>query len=422
MTITRKYLLVFIAVCMHPVSAQFNVEGDFRVRWYSDRFYDTQDGRGHENYMRYLSRLRAKTRVSQSTTFFAELISLIDNPGQPVRNIAGTGPMRFGISQIYAEYTEQDFLFFDVTRVRVGRQQFPIGNGLSMGESYYYLDKFDAGRLDLAFDPFTLSTFAAITGQNLSSSGLYPDPGSDQLYAAKLSTNFMKQDVIAYVLQQKLRGAFNDNIVFGGGLNGSIYFKDLDYFVEAAMQTFNTPPGQPEKGGTGYMTGIGYRWGMGPFRSIKVETRYAAYEGDDAKTAAIEQFSPPYPNFFWGNRVGYVNGDVGGDFPRNSRNLEGTTMWYSRVYFILREMPKLRTQLQYIKVGEYVDNDGYNSMDDEFSIRFYYTVNSQSSLQFRFSRVIPNGRDKDMSGDGNLSSSEDRYGSNSYMFEWQIGF
>ncbi len=421
MMIIRKILLVFLFGAI-PAMAQFNVEGDFRVRWYSDHFYDAADGRGHENFMRYLARLRAKTKVGQSTTFFTELISLIDNPGQPVRNIAGTGPMRFGVSQIYAEYTDQDFLFFDVTRVRIGRQQFAIGNGLTMGDSYYYLDKFDGGRLDLALYPFTLSSFAAITGQNLSSSGLYPDPGSDQLYAVKLATNIFDQDIIAYSVEQKLRGSYNDNIVYGGGLNGQLYFKDLDYFVEGAMQQFNTPPGFPEKGGIGYMTGIGYRWGWSLFRSIKVETRYAAYEGDDAKTNKTEQFSPPYPNFFWGNRVGYVNGDVGGDFPRNGRNLEGTTMWYSRIYFILREFPKLRTQFQYIKVGEYVDNDNYNSMDDEFSIRFYYTVSSQSALQFRFSRVIPNGADKDLSGDGNISSSEDRYGSNSYMFEWQIEF
>jgi hypothetical protein len=413
------FLLLTIAV---PLLAQFNVEGDFRVRWYSDSFPETRDKRDHENYMRYLSRLRAKTRVGQNTTFNAELVSLIDNPGQPVRNIAGTGPMRFGVSQLYADYTEQNFLIFDVARFRVGRQQFPIGNGLSMGESYYYYDKFDGGRLDLAYNPFTLSLFGAVTGQNLSSSGLYPDPGSDQLYIARLASTVYEQDVMMYVIQQKLRGAFNDNTIFGGGASGGIYFRDLDYFVEAAVQDFHTAPGVPGKGGIGYMGGISYRWGMGPFRSIKVETRYAAYQGDDAKTRKIEQFSPPYPNFFWGNRVGYVNGDVGGDYPRNNQNLEGSRIWYSRIYFILRELPKFRLQLQYIKVNEYINNDGYDTMDDEFSVRLYYSISNQSQVQLRYSRVIPNGNDKDKDGGGVITTSEDRFFTNSYMMEWQIEF
>jgi hypothetical protein len=170
------------------------------------------------------------------------------------------------------------------------------------------------------------------------------------------------------------------------------------------------------------MGGVSYRWGMGPFRSIKIETRYAAYQGDDAKTEKIEQFSPPYPDFFWGSRVGYVNGDVGGDYPRNSQNLEGSRIWYSRIYFIPKVLPKVRLQFQYVKVNEYVDNDNYNSMDDEFSARLYYSVTNNSAFQLRFSRVIPNADDKDRDGNGSITSSEDRVSVNTVMLEWQIEF
>ncbi len=414
-------LIILMLFAQHS-SAQINVEGDFRMRWYSDSFGWARDNRGQENYMRYLGRLRAKAKVTSNTSFNTELITLIDSPGQPVRNIAGTGPMRFGVSQIYAEMSEPDVLIFDLARIRVGRQQFPIGNGLSFGDSYYYLDKFDGGRLDLAYFPVTVSLFGAITAQNLSSSGLYPDPGSDQIYAVKIGGNILQQDLLLYGIQQKLRGPFNDNIVYGAGATGEIYFKDLEYFAEGAYQLFNQAPGLPEKAGMGYMGGIGYRWGLGPFRSIKVETRYAAYQGDDASTKEIEQFSPPYPNFFWGSRVGYVNGDVGGDYPRNNQNLEGSRIWYTRLYVIPTMLPKLRVQLQYIAVNEYVDNDGYNSMDDEVSLRFYYTVTNNSAFQFRFARAIPNADDKDRDGGGQITSSEDRVSVNSFMLEWQIEF
>jgi hypothetical protein len=402
--------------------AQFNVEGDFRVRWYSDSFLEANDSRGKENYMRYLARIRAKTKAGENTTFATELISLIDNPGQPVRNIAGTGPMRFGISQLYAETTIPEALIFDVVRFRIGRQQFPIGNGLSWGESYYMLNKFDGARIDVLYDPFTLSLFGAITGQNLSSSGLYPDPGSDQMYAARIGTTLWDQTVMAYGILNRPRGIFNDSYIGGIGANGQIMVKDLEYFVEGAYQQFNQVPGFPDKAGIGYMGGIGYRWGMGPFRSIKVETRYAAYEGDNAKTTMIEQFSPLSPSFYWGSRTGYVDGEIGGDYPNNGKNLEGCRIWYTRVYFILRELPKLRFQLQYVNVDEYVNNDGVNTMDDEVSARLYYALSSQSQVQFRFSRVMPNDGDHDLDGGGVITSSEDRMFTNSFMMEWQITF
>ncbi|KAB2923536.1 MAG: hypothetical protein F9K22_08675 [Bacteroidetes bacterium] len=416
----RTIILLLFAVL--PAAAQFTVTGDFRVRWYSDSYDDALDSRGKENYMRYLGRLRGVTSLGENTLFRTELITLIDNPNAPVRNIAGTGAMRYGITQIYAEMTYPDLLVFDVVRFRLGRQQFPIGNGLSMGDSYYFLDKFDGARIDLMVAPFTLSLFGAITGQNLSGTGLYPDPGSDQLYVARLGTTVWKQSVMAYLINQKLRGSFNDTYVAGAGATGEIVYKDLEYNIEGAYQSYHTVPGLPGKHGLGYMGGVSYRWGMGPFRSIKVESRYAAYEGDDASTREIEMFSPPYPSFWWGSRAGYVDGDVGGDFPRNGRNLEGSRIWYSRVYVIPSALPKLRVQAQYIHVGEYVDNDDYNTMDDELSVRAYYTLSAQSALQVRYARAFPNDGDRDLNGDGRISSTEDRYSVSSIMLEWQVQF
>ena len=117
-----------------------------------------------------------------------------------------------------------------------------------------------------------------------------------------------------------------------------------------------------------------------------------------------------------------MNGEVGGDYPRNSQNLEGSRIWYTRMYVIPKMFPKIRFQVQYIKVSEYVDNDNYNSMDDEFSVRLYYTVTNNSAFQIRFARVIPNGDDNDKDGGGLITSSEDRVSVNSYMVEWQIEF
>jgi hypothetical protein len=415
--IKKIFIITFILLILNSNSllAQINVEGDFRIRWYSDSFFSTQDNRTHENYMRYLGRIRAKARVAQNTTFQTELITLVDNPASPVRNIVGTGPMRYGISQIFAEMTQPNFLVFDVARFRIGRQQFPIGNGLSMGESYYFLDKFDGARVDLAYKIFTLSMFGAITGQNLSSTGLYPEPGSDQIYVARLGVDIKTQDVMAYMILHKPRGLYNDSYILGIGPSGSI-IKDLEYFGEFAYQKFNTVPGLPEKGGIGYLAGVSYRWSLGPFRSIKVETRYAAYQGDNAKTNKIEQFSPPYPSFFWGDRTGYVNSEIGGDFPNKGKNLEGSRIWYSRIYFIPKVLPSVRIQFQYTNVKEYVDNDSYNSMDDEISSRIYYTLSKTSQMQLRYDYVMPNGTDN------GTSSTNDRYYIKSLMLEWQINF
>ena len=291
-----------------------------------------------------------------------------------------------------------------------------------MGDSYYFVNEFDGVRVDLSLGNFTLSTLGAITGQNLSESGLYPDPGSDQIYATRLGFPLFDHDVILYHIYDKPRGIYNDNQILGAGLNGKKISGRLDYFIEAAYQEFNTLDGLPEKGGIGYMAGIGYRQPLWVFRSVKVETRYAAYQGDDAETRRVEQFSPSYPSFFWGNRTGYVDGLIGGVYPYDGRNLEGCRLWYSRIYFIPKWQPKLRLQFDYISVSEYVDNDKYNTMDDEFSVKLYYELNRQARFHFRYSENYPNGEDFDVNKSGTLSWSEDRIYRRRYMLEFQVKF
>ena len=405
-------------------AARTSLEGDFRLRAYNDRFTNDMDGRGDENYMRYLARIRSKVQVSPQTTFYAEFTSWIDNnPLSPTRNIAGTGKMQYGISQIFAELKQPNVLFVDLLRLRVGRQQFPIGEGLSLGESYYYFDRFDGAHLDLYISGYALSLFGAIVDQNLSTSGLYPDPGSEQLYVGRLSHGLFGHDVMGYAIYHKLKGQFNDSYVVGGGVNGERERGRLTYFVEGAYQRFNVLDGLPKKAGIGYMAGIGYRWNMGPFRSVKVETRYAAYQGDDSTTADIEMFSPLYPSFFWGNRVGYVSGSIGGDYPFNGRNPEGTRLWWTRAYVIPYRLPKLRIQAEYLYITEWVDNDGYDSMDSEVALKFYYEISTGTRLELRFAHDFPNeDYDRDMNGNGAISWAEDRVSVTRFMVGYTVNF
>ena len=412
-------MILFLTV---TTKAQFNIEGDFRVRWYTDKFHEALDNRGDETYMRYYGSLKGNVKASKNISFTTELLTIIQNQNNTVRNIVGTGPMSYTISQIYAELAQPNFSIFDMARIRVGRQPFGMGSGLSFGESYYFRDKFDGARIDLAYSPVTLTLFGAITGQNLSESGLYPEPGSDQIYAARLAGNVMDQNVMTYYILQRLRGSFNDNQIFGLGVTGDFLNARLDYFAEFAAQSFNTAPGLPEKGGIGYMGGVGYRWSWGPFSSVKVEARYAAYQGDDASTKKIEQFSPPYASFFWGDRNGYVNGEIGGDFPWRGRDLEGSRILYGRIYVIPRIFPDLRIQLQYLKMNEYIDNDNYNSKDDEISLRLYYKLFNQSQLSLRYTHSFPNDEDKDVNNSGLLSSSEDRVAYSRIMLELRVVF
>lgn len=416
--------LAFLVVCGSvSQAAQFDVDGDFRLRWYSDQFSESMDDRGDENYMRYLGHIRAKARVNPKTQFYTELITWTENNTEvPARNIAGTGRMNWGISQIFAELVEPNFLVFDLVRARVGRQQFPIGEGLSQGESSYYSDKFDAIRFDMSYRAYVLSVFGSITGQNLSASGLYPDPGSDQLYIARLSRAFGDHTLMGYYIYNKLRNDFDDSYVVGGGLSGNFMKTRLTYFGEVAFQDYHTLEGLPERGGMGYMLGASYRWVMGPFKSVKVETKYAAYQGDDASTDKVEIFSPLYPSFYWGSRRGYVDGGIGGDYPFDGRNPEGSRLWYSRFYVVPGKIPQMRIQLQYVMINEYVDNDGYNTMEDEFSIKVYYQLSPSTQLQFRFARNFPNGDDYDLNESGTISWSEDRVEQTRFMTELRVRF
>ncbi len=419
-------LILSIALLMLATAARasdIELDGDFRLRLYSDRFSEALDDRGTENYMRYRTRVRARAHATRNASFYTELTTFTENnPVTPVRNIAGTGKMEYGISQMFAELVQPKFLVFDLFRARVGRQQCPIGKGLSQGESSNFFDRFDGIRFDMSRGAYVLSVFGAITEQNVSSSGLYPDPGSDQLYTARLSRTIGNQTVMGYYIYNKLRGQFNDSYIFGGGASGNFMANRLQYFAEMAFQDFNTLEGIPEKGGLGYMAGISYRWSMGPFRSVKVETRFAAYQGDDASTDKIEMFSPLYPSFYWGSRRGYVDGAIGGDYPHDGRNLEGSRMWYTRVYVVPSQLPKFRLQLQYIKIDEYVDNDGINTMDDEFAAKLYYELSKQTRVQFRYARNFPNHEDYDLNNSGQITWSEDRVKQTRLMAELEVRF
>jgi hypothetical protein len=417
-------LALLVWSCLRVESpAQFTFEGDFRLRAYSDQFSETRDNRGAENYMRYLGRLRAKVQADQKVNIFCELTTWTENNSiSPARNIAGTGRMNFGVSQLFAELVQPNLLLFDFVRIRVGRQQFPIGDGLSQGESYYYFDKFDAVRFDFAYRAYALSLFGAITGQNLSASGLYPDPGSDQLYIARLSRPVLEHQVMSYYIYQKPRGQFNDNYVVGGGFSGDKMGNRLNYSAEFAYQKFNQVAGLPDKGGIGYMAGIGYRFGLRPFQWIKIETKYAAYQGDDDTTEKIERFSPPFPSFFWGSRRGYVSGALGGDYPLDGSNLEGTRLWYTRIYFVHSRLTKARLQLQYLMSSEWSDNDDYNTMDDELAVKLYYQLTTAAQFQLRVTRVLPNEDDADVNNSGTITWSEDRVDLTSYMMELLFDF
>lgn len=418
----RTFILMTICLVTlaGSVSAQ-DLEADFRLRFYNDKFLNTRDNRGAETYIRHLGRIRAKWYVNPHTSFYNEVISFTEaNPLTPVRGIAGTGKMTYGISQIFAQVQYPDVLFFDLARVRVGRQQFPIGKGLSFGESYYFVDKFDGVRFDLSMYSFNLSMFGAITGQNVSESGLWPEPGTDQVYASRLSRRLYRHDLMLYYIYQKPRNDYNDSYIMGTGFTAEWMNGRLEYYFEGAWQNYNTLEGLPEKSGIGYMAGISYRWSWKFLRSIKVETRYAAYQGDDADTPEIEIFSPLYPSFFWGDRNGYVNGVIGGDYPYDSRNPEGSRIWYTRAYVRPAILPDLRLQVQYIKISEYVNRDDYNVFDDEFAIKAYYDLSKQTRLQIRYAIDFSNGGDKDLNNSGIITRSEDRVNRERFMMELRL--
>ena len=73
-------------------------------------------------------------------------------------------------------------------------------------------------------------------------------------------------------------------------------------------------------------------------------------------------------------------------------------------------------------MNEYIDNDNYNSKDDEISLRLYYKLFNQSQLSLRYTHSFPNDEDKDINNSGLLSSSEDRVAYSRIMLELRVVF
>lgn len=424
-SMARLFLMIAAAAALIgslPATAQVRFGGDFMMRSYAERFQGSLDDRDDLNYMRFLGRIYMFSPVSRNVSLRTDFVTLSDNPVFPARSIAGTGTLRYSIAQLYADLMAPEFLFFDVARFRLGRQQFKVGEGLSLGESYYLTDGWDGVRGDFSYRLWTLSLFGAITGQNLSEDGYYPRPGSDQLYVAKLEYELYSQTLMGYAIYDKRRGVFNDNMVTGFGSSGSIRHRNLQYFLEVAHQEFNNFEGLPEKSGMGYMAGLSYSWSAGPFRVIKAEVRTAGYQGDDATTEREEIFSPIYPTWWWGDRTGYANGSIGGNWPNRDRRLEGSRVWYGRFYVSPRSLPRARLQFQYVTVTDWVNNDDYNENDDEFAVKLYYQLNDNVRLQGRYVRRISNGDDYDVSQDGSITRIEDRVEIDRFMLEFRLRF
>ena len=88
-----------------------------------------------------------------------------------------------------------------------------------------------------------------------------------------------------------------------------------------------------------------------------------------------------------------------------------------------RILPKVRLQFQYTRVNPYTARtDGYNEFDSEFSIKLYYNLTRSIQFQARYERVIPNDVDKDLNNNSVISSTEDRYNIDSFMFEFKFKF
>lgn len=415
---------IAFVVCVYarPAVAQVQFGGDFLLRAYSMKYHEALDERDDLNYLRLLGRIYMYAPVGQNASMRTDFVTLSDNPVFPVRSVAGTGTFRYAIAQMYGEYLAPEFLFFDLARFRVGRQQYRIGEGLTLGESYYLTEGWDGVRADFAFGKWTFGLFGSIVGQNLSEDGFYPRPGSDQMYVAKLEYELYDHTLLAYSLYDKRRGEYNDNMVNGFGSTGRIHWRTLQYFLEVAHQESNTPEGLPERSGAGYMAGLSYSRPAGPFRIVKGEIRHAGYQGDDATTERFEGFSPIFPSWWWGDSTGFANGSVGGNWPNRGRRSEGSRIWFGRFYVSPKAWPKTRWELHYVAVSDWVDNDGYNENDDELALKLFYQVNDNLRLQGRYVRRIPNGEDRDLSEDGIISRIEDRVDIDRFMLEFRLRF
>lgn len=404
-----------------PAAAQFNVSGDFQVRWTHSWSVDALDDRGELNYIRYLGRIRMSARISDRASFHSEFTTFTEpNPLSPVRSVAGTGNMTYGITQLFMQSASANVPLFDVARLRVGRQAFPIGSGLSQGASSYFVNLFDGVRVDLSRQGVTLSMMSAITRKELSPGGYFPLEGGDHLHVARLSTDLRGQHIMGYFIYNRLQGMYSDSYILGTGGRGSFWSEELEYFWEFAHQTFNTAPGLPEMGGYGLMGGIGHRWQMGPFRWFKIEGRYSAYQGNDPTTDRVERFSPQFPSFFWGDRSGFVNAVIGGNWPRDGRLREGGVQnFYGRMYVVPNIAPRFRLQVQYIHAREFVNHNNYNPYDDEFSIRLFYTLSQSNRFQLRYVRTLPN---EDDFGVQRVTSLNDRFVRDRVMLGWRVRF
>ena len=410
--------VVFTLLAAFPAYGQVRFGGDFMMRFYTEKFYNTLDNREDLNYTRLRGRLSMDVPVGPSAAVHSDFVTVSANPVFPTRAIGGLGSLAYDISQLYGEYITPDVPACDLARFRVGRQHYNLGEGLTLGDSYYQIDNYDALRVDLSRGDWTLGLFGSITKQTVSEGGYYPEPGSAQLYVTKVERELYDHILLAYGVYEKQRGVYNDNFVFGFGANGHLFLRDLAYFGEVAAQDFHTLPGLPDKGGIAYMGGISYTWTMGPFRTVKAEFRTAGYQGDDAKTEKIETFEPFYPTWAWGDRVGYVNGDIGGDYPHDGRRLEGSRVYYWRIYFSPTAIPKARLQLQYTTVGDWVDNGNSTAPNDEYGVKLYYSLNQNVRLQARYFKRVANGGDADVNNSGVISESEDRYDAQRVVFEF----
>jgi len=418
--ITLTALLMLLAA--PQVQAQMELGGDFLVRTYWEKFMDTRDNRENLNYTRFLGRLYLDVPVGDNASFHTDLVTISENPVFPPRSIAGTGSLYYGISQIYGEITTPRVPLFDLSRFRVGRQHYKLGQGLTLGDSYYMTDHYDGIRGDFSRGPWTLGLMGAVTSQELTDGGFYPSPGSDQIYVAKLEYEFINHTLLAYSTYDKRRGVFNDNIVTGLGAKGRIALHNLKYFSEVATQQFNTLGGLPEKGGMAYMAGLSYSWSMGPFRTVKVEVRGAGYEGDDASTDKVEIFEPFYPSWFWGDRTAYVNGDLGGDYPHRGLRPEGSRIWFGRIYFSPSAAPKFRLQFQYAMVDDWINNDGITEPNNEFGTKLFYQFSDNVRLQGRYFIRTANASDSDLNNSGTISRIEDRFDAQRFMLEFRVQF
>lgn len=402
-----------------PAQGQVRFGGDLMMRYYLESFSKTLDNRKPLNYTRLRARLSMDVPIGKTAGVHTDFVTVSNNPTLPARAIGGLGPLSYDISQIYGEFVTPRLPLWDLARVRVGRQHYSLGDGLTLGDSYYQLNQYDAARLDLSRGRWTLGLFGSITGSEISEGGYYPKPGSNQLYVAKVESELYDHVLLGYGVYEKQRGDFNDNAIFGLGARGHLFRRDIEYSGEFASQTFNTLPGLPDKGGIAYMGGVSYAWSMGPFRTIKAEFRAAGYQGDDPDTRKIETFEPFYPTWAWGDRVGYANGDVGGDYPHDGKRLEGSRVYYGRIYVSPTALPAVRLQLQYSTVDAWArNNSGATGSSDEYGVKLYYAVNQNVRLQGRYFLRRENGADADVNSSGTISSVEDQYDAQRIVFEF----